>query len=371
MIRVLHVATAMHRGGLEVWLMNILRRVDRSRYQLDVLVQTDKEARFDRELLGLGSKLLRGPRAREIMAFSRFFLKTLRQDGPYDIVHSHVHHFSGVVAALARLAGVRVVIAHSHSAAYADRRQLGLRSRLYLWATEQLIRAFCRLGIGCSSLACRDLLPAAWQGTARERVLLCGIDLGAFGSTRPDGTSGGKKQLIHVGRFNPPKNHLFLIAIVAELAKLRRDFNVVLVGSGPLAEAARHQAEALGVAALITFAGDRDDVASLLESSDLFVFPSRYEGLGLALVEAQAAGLRCLVSGTVPREADVVAGLVTRKGLEEPAATWAAAATALLDLPATDRVRCRQAVADSGFNIDRSLDELCSIYEDLLRPAHS
>jgi glycosyltransferase involved in cell wall biosynthesis len=367
--RVLHVVTAMSRGGLEVWLMSVLRNIDRDRYQLDFLVQTADRAMFDDEIAALGSKVIRCARGANIFTFSAAFLGALRREGPYDIVHTHVHHFSGIVALLCRIGGIRSVIAHSHSVAYANRQELSLPRRAYLRLTELMIRWFSDVGLGCSAPAYGDLFPD-WQKQGRQNVLLCGIDLEPYARAmqaahveRPEARA--RKTLVHVGRFNKPKNHRFLLDVLAELAKRRDDFNVLLVGSGPLRPASEAYAAQLGLTDRIVFTGDRSDVPSLLVHSDLFFFPSLFEGLGLALVEAQAAGLGCVISENIPDEATVVTGLVHRERLDAGAHAWAEVADQVLNGARPDREACLQQVR-GVFDIRTCVVKLCALYDDLV-----
>jgi glycosyltransferase involved in cell wall biosynthesis len=133
----------------------------------------------------------------------------------------------------------------------------------------------------------------------------------------------------HVGRFVTPKNHPLLIEIAAQAVAAEPRTVLLLVGDGPLRPEVEQQARQAGLQERVIFAGSRPDVARLLRGAiDVFVLPSHYEGLGLAGVEAQAAGLPCLFSNRVPPEADVVAALVRRRSLAEPPEVWAQAALA-------------------------------------------
>ena len=114
-IRVLHVVGAMNRGGVETWLMHLVRRYQGTRVRTDILVHTDEPAAYDAELLEHGCRILRCPLVRRPIRYGHAVKRLLREHGPYDVVHSHVHHFSGYVLRLARKAGVPVRIAHSHN----------------------------------------------------------------------------------------------------------------------------------------------------------------------------------------------------------------------------------------------------------------
>ena len=127
----------------------------------------------------------------------------------------------------------------------------------------------------------------------------------------------------HVGRFHPQKNHVFLIDIFAEIKKIRPDAKLLLVGGGEGMTAIQQKVEKLGLKDSVIFTGIRPDVNRLLQAMDVFVFPSLYEGLPVTMVEAQAAGLPCVISDKVPDECIVTEGLVTVQRLSDSAENWA------------------------------------------------
>ena len=131
------------------------------------------------------------------------------------------------------------------------------------------------------------------------------------------------KVIGHIGRFNPQKNHTFLIDIFAEIKKIRPDAKLLLVGGGEGMTAIQQKVEKLGLKDSVIFTGVRPDVNRLLQAMDVFVFPSLYEGLPVTMVEAQAAGLPCVISDKVPDECIVTEGLVTVQKLSDSVENWA------------------------------------------------
>ncbi len=369
-IRVLQVVTSMNRGGLEVWLMHVLRNIDRERYRFDFLVQSQHQGLFDEEIRSLGSRVIATPRGNNPLAFARAYVHALRTYGPYDVVHTHLHHFSGIVALLSRLAGVPAVVAHSHNATYGDRRKLGFAKRTYLRFTEWLMRRFVAVGVGCSEMAGQDLFQNAWQDRARHRVLYCGLDFSRFGgsSAQPPlpGVAPAARTIVHVGRFTTQKNHDFLIDTVAALEKRRSDYRVLLVGTGALEDSIRAKVARLGLSQRVFFLGDRDDVAALLRISDLFLFPSLNEGLPLALLEAQAAGLRCLLSDVITTEVSVLPGATSTLPLQAGAERWAQTLDELLSAPPLDRRGALDFMQSSNFSVAASIRELATLYAGLV-----
>ena len=340
-IRILHVLGMMERGGAETWLMHIIRMIDRDRYRMDFLVHVPEPQEYDDEIRTLGSALIVCPHTRQPVRYARDFLRVLRERGPYDVVHSHVHQYSGLVLRLAKRAGVPVRIAHSHLDASALEADASLPRRAYLRLMRHWIDASATDGLAASAQAAADLFGADWRTDARYRTLFCGIDLDPFGAcvcraaVRAEfAIPAGAFVVGHVGRFTGQKNHAFLLDIAAETARRDPSVYFLLVGEGELRPAMQERADALGIGERVIFAGARADVPRLMRGvMDAFLFPSRYEGLGLALVEAQAAGLPCVFSAVVPCEADIVPPLVRRLSLDQPARDWADALLAARDAP--------------------------------------
>ena len=162
----------------------------------------------------------------------------------------------------------------------------------------------------------------------------------------------------HVGRFNPPKNHPFLLEIFAALLKREPNAVLLLVGGGDDLPKIQAKAQALGISGRVRFLGVRSDVADLMQAMDVFVFPSLYEGLGIVLIEAQAAGLPCVVSETIPPEA-YLTDLVFPECLSSSADTWADKILALRATPRTDR---RPEIAAHGFDIVSEAEKLQEFY---------
>jgi glycosyltransferase involved in cell wall biosynthesis len=371
-IRILHIVGGMNRGGIETWLMHILRHIDRKRFQMDFLMHTTEACAYDEEILSLGSQIIYCHKPSQPWLYALNFQRILREYGPYDIVHSHVHHFSGYVLYLAHQAGIPIRIAHSHlnsSALEANRRW---SRHLYLALMKSLIARCATIGLGCSKVANSDLFGANWKSDRRWRLLYCGIDLTPFQKSidavqiraelnlPPDAFVVG-----HVGRFDPQKNHQFLLKVFAEVVRLVPQAYLLLVGEGVLQPKIKQQACDLDIANRVIFAGSRSDVPRLMRGAmDIFLFPSLCEGLGLVLIEAQAAGLSCIFSNVVPEEADVVKPLLKRLSLSQSVSEWADVILAWQNrIPKTSQTDAFKLVETSPFNIETSVTQLEKIYQ--------
>jgi glycosyltransferase involved in cell wall biosynthesis len=167
-----------------------------------------------------------------------------------------------------------------------------------------------------------------------------------------------------VGRFNTVKNHPFIVGVAGEFSSLRDNVRFVLVGDG----VERANVEALvaetGLHERFIFTGSRSDVPRLLSSMDLFMLPSHHEGLGLVLVEAQAAGLPCRVSDSAPRDTDIVPGMCRWMPLSAGPRAWASALVQLHEENRLSPEQARSTVEQSPFNITESVRRLASIYEE-------
>jgi glycosyltransferase involved in cell wall biosynthesis len=372
-IRILHVVGAMNRGGIETWLMNVLRHIDRDHLQMDFVVHTKESGAYDAEIRQLGSQLIPCLYPGQPWRYGPSFKQILHQHGPYDIVHSHVHHFSGFILRLAKAADVPIRIVHSHNDTSVEESRASFRRQLYLNLMRRWLAYNATAGFAASHLAAANLLGNDWQQDPRWQTLYCGIDLKRFQSPVNSVTARAEFGIPpdafvigHVGRFEVQKNHRFLLQIAAELCEQDSRMVLLLVGEGPLRHDIEEDVAQLGLKDRIVFTGSRPDVPQLMQGvMDLFLLPSLYEGLGLVLIEAQAAGLPCLVSDVVPEEAEVVKPLIQKISLARSAADWVAAVQAVARDP-TVKFACQDAaqlVASSVFNIEHSVERLTKAYE--------
>ncbi len=373
--RVLHVVRQMDAGGIAAWLMNVLRHIDRERFQMDFLLVHDGPAGYAHEIRSLGSSITTCLGYHRPWQFAGNFAEVLRAAGPYDVVHSHIFNFSGFVLKLAARHGVPVRIAHSHTDTRLKEASLGWHQRLwragYLGLTKRWIGRYATLRLGVSALAAEALFGKEWASDRHSRVLPLGLDFSAFG-VRDDpaevrrslGLPADALVIGHVGNYVWHKNHDFLIEIAAEVLRRQPRAWLLLVGHHLLGSPVEARVQALGLAERVVIAGPRDDVPRLMTAAmDGFLFPSHYEGFGLVLLEAQAAGLPCVFTDSLPAEVDVIPALIHRMPLATPAADWATTALAAAEQRPLAREAALAWVLQSEFNIERSVETLMQIYD--------
>lgn len=160
-----------------------------------------------------------------------------------------------------------------------------------------------------------------------------------------------------VGRLAPEKNHEFTIKVFGELLKRRPDAHLLFVGSGYIEDEVKEMIKNSGFADKITLISNRGDVNRVLAAMDVFMFPSLFEGLGIALLEAETAGLKCVVSDTVPKETYISDKLVALS-LDAPVSDWCDAI--LDDNMKTDPVR---SIAD--YDMKNIISSLENFYENI------
>ena len=214
---------------------------------------------------------------------------------------------------LAKLSGVKNIIQHAHSTKLSDKRFQTIRNYLMLHSVWPLIT---------NRLACSEKAGKFLFGNKFE-IIKNGIEIGKF-SYNPDVRLAKRKELGlnnafvigHVGHLSPEKNHIFLLHIFSEIIAQIPSVKLVLVGNGYLESKLKEVVKKKNLTNNVLFLGARNDVPDLLQAFDLFIFPSLFEGLGIAAIEAQAAGLPCLLADTLPLEACVCN--YKRLALEKP-----------------------------------------------------
>ena len=356
MIRILQVVTYMGRGGLETMLMNFYRHIDREKLQFDFLVHRSERAAYDDEIESLGGRIYRLP---QLVPWSAGYLTSLNnffdEYPEYKVIHVHQDCLSSVILKAAKQHDIPVRIAHSHNA----NQDKNLKYPIKLWYKRSIPKYATNL------FACGKDAGDWMFGGAPYKIINNAIDAASY-TYSPETRLRVRTELElddrfvvgHVGRFNPQKNHTFLIEIFAALLKKEPNAVLLLVGNGDDMPKAEAKAQSLGIAEHVLFLGVRSDVADLMQAMDVFVFPSLYEGLGIVLIEAQASGMPCVVSDVIPSEA-YLTDLVTSEKLSASPDTWAEKILEMRNTPRTDR---HAEIAAHGFDITTEAVKLQEFY---------
>ena len=308
----------------------------------------------------------KGPRWTRPSAYYRNTLKLL-QGGGYDCVHIHgdVAYLLLIFARAARRAGVKRIILHSHAAGI-DGGSRRLKAALH---------RLCRGALpGCATdfAACSDR-AAAWMypglDVSRVKMVKNGVELERFAHdpavrARVRGELKLEDAFVvgHVGRFAYQKNHEYLLDAFAAMRRRIENARLLLVGEGVLFDQIRAKAARLGMEKDVIFYGASTDVGSLMQAMDLLALPSRFEGLPVVGVEAQAAGLPVLFSDRITRQAaltDHVRFLPIDAASVE---SWGEAAWEAAEGPGWDRAGDCERVRQAGFTIQDTVRAFLALY---------
>ena len=358
-LRVLMVMTSMDRGGMETFTMNIYRAIDRGRVQFDFLVHRDKVGAYEDEIKALGGHIFRICRQNPLDVRYWRSLNSFFSAHPYRAVHAQLDCLSAIPLMVAKNHGAAVRVAHSHS----SRQDRNLKYPVKM-VCKPLIKHVATHLFSCGVEAGRWMF-----GTDDFIVIKNAIDINMYEFDKSRrarmrselGISHNSLVVGHVGRFVPAKNHSMILNVFAKLLELRPDAVLLLVGGGDLRIATEEKAAALGVLSSVRFLGVRNDIPDLLQAMDCFLMPSIYEGLPMVLVEAQASGLPCLISDSIPTDCDFDGGSIERLSLSRLADEWAARIYALSKTP-KDRSDGTAVVRAAGFDAHSVASELEGFY---------
>jgi glycosyltransferase involved in cell wall biosynthesis len=367
-MRVLHLHDPFGWGGLETWLVRLLPHLQSDDLQVDFMA-THVDPVHANRMRELGSRLFLAPRPKRTVPFLARLTQVLRRFGPYEVVHTHYPQHSGLILLAAYHAGVPIRIAHSHSDVRAIPTLRPL-SRFYMTVSNMLVPRFATCGVADSRSAAEFLFGLKWHADQRWTVLPLGIDFTPFTAANSRAQFRAEHSIpqdafvvVHVGRFSPEKNHDLILRTMSQAIRRDPAIMLILVGDGPLRPRIDQTIEAYQLRANVTILAPPVDVPRVLCAADAFLFPSLFEGFGLALVEAQAAGLRCLASNHIPAEADVVPSLVKRLDAEASADIWAEAVLQCKRTqPNITKEHALAQVQRSPYNIIDSATQLRSLY---------
>lgn len=369
--RVLHVLSGMNRGGAETMVMNLYRKMDRSKVQFDFLTYRNDPCAYDEEILSLGGRLFYVPSIGQSnpLTFVKNIRNTIKENGPFSAVHAHTDFQTGFIALAARLAGVQVRVCHSHNTSW--KTGFNWKDRLQLMVFRRLILAYATELCACGEDAGRFLFGRSNMERKRVHLLPNGIDLDLFspaGQAADDekkarGIASDRLIIGHVARFHEVKNHAFLLKLAVHLKKRGVRFQMVLAGDGPLREQMEEEARRLNLLSDVLFLGTEEHIHELMRTFDVFVMPSLYEGLPVVLVEAQASGLPCIISDTITEKVDTGLGLVKRVSLSKPMDIWAETIVRAAAAGRPKRELVKDTLSKLGYDARRNVGALMNLYQ--------
>lgn len=331
------------RGGTDTFVINLCKTIDKEKFDVTVVNPSSRPESNVRlpDLLATGVRLLQtSDLSRGLMSRLRhlwILYKLLRKER-FDVFQTNIDLFNGPNLFVAWLARVPIRCCHSHNGMQQKELVEGstFSIRLYQWAMRFLCWHFSNRRCGCSAIAMDFLYKGRhWQQNQYPAIINNGIDLEVF--RQPLDVAAKKKELgltanyniVTVGRIIPQKNPIFIAETISVLCRQRNDCDFVWVGIGEQEGECRQIFERNGVASRVHFLGSRGDVPDILRCCNLFFFPSCFEGLSIANIEAQAAGLPCVNSNAISRESDCGASVFL--SLDASQEQWVQTMSSILD----------------------------------------
>lgn len=302
-IRVAQMMTEMNYGGVEMVVMNYYRHIDHSKVQFDFFVLEGSEIPQRKEIEELGGRIYIVPHYKHLIQYEKTLIKLFKENN-YKIVHSHMNALSVFSLRAAKKAGIPVRIAHNHSTAGKGE----YKKNIVKYMLRPLAKIYPTNLAACSECAGRWLFGKK----ANFTVFNNGVEIDKFkyneqirNNMREKLNIEDKFVIGNVGRLCYQKNQKILLYVLKELNKMENKYALILLGDGEDKNKLEVLAKKLEIENDIIFMGNVTDTSSYYNIMDIFAFPSRYEGLGIACVEAQINGLKCLVSEFVPDNAYV------------------------------------------------------------------
>lgn len=310
MPKILHLITWFVPGGIEKWLLNMLRAVPRGDYVMDVCCKGSSFGELEHLARETGAALHHvklGPAQAGYVAGLRRVLR----EGNYDLVHNHLEAYSGLGVLAAQTRGVPVITSF-HNTRFAPQQRwgrnpvLGKLRETYAQVSVDYALRHSQLVTGCSQAVLESLNHDTSALNDKTRVLYYGVELPESPSAAERGRFRAELGwaedtpiVLHVGRFVEQKNHAGLLKIFAQVLKVVPQAKLVLVGDGLLFSTVQQLIEREGLTQSVKLLGVRDDVPRLMTYADVFLLPSLFEGFGLVAIEASAAFLP-IVGSNVP-----------------------------------------------------------------------
>lgn len=372
--RVLHIVESMGRGATEAWLLSMLeygRSIDAPLDWSFFATEPFLGGQEDRAR-ALGAQVISSPVS---LSDRRLFVRAIRAElkRGYDVVHSHHDLLSGFYFAAGAMVGHQKRLIHVHNAAECIRTSSPLKQALYKpWLRQACFSLADRI-VGVSNHTLDTFLKGRPRRLGRDIVLYAGIDASRFAGSAPSrhafrrslDLADDARVLLFAGRLVQEKNPVFAVRLLERLRMLDDRAVAVFAGSGAAEQEVLSTAVTLGVADHVRMLGWSTDVPSIMRCADWFILPSPeqpMEGFGLAVVEAQLAGLRVLVSAGVADDPFLPSASFRRLRLTDPVERWAQAAVELMDAPAPSNATALRELEASPMDMPKALHNLMALH---------
>jgi glycosyltransferase involved in cell wall biosynthesis len=348
-IRILHVFGRLDSGGAESRTMDIYRAIDKSRVQFDFAIHTVDKCFFTDEVNSLGGKIFSFPRfnGKNYFQYKNAWKLFFKEHPEYKIVHGHQTNTGFIYLYEAKKNNVPVRIAHSRNSNKENviKKYICKMSRVFathLFAVSKLA-GMSEFGENAVTNGDVKILPNAIEAKKYSYNHVVRKEKRNELGLKDEFT------ICHIGRFHPQKNHEFLLAIFKRICETYSDAKLIMIGDGVLKSDIEKQISRMDMKNSVMMVGIRSDVPALLQAMDVLLFPSLFEGLPGVVLEAQAAGLPCIISDTITDEVRIT-DLVEYVSLEKSPEYWAGKVLDLINN--SDRRNTYNEIVKAGYDIE-------------------
>lgn len=365
MKKILVFGMTQNPGGVESFIMNYYRRIDKNRFCFSFLCNFMEKCAYEDELTAGGSSVYHiAARSENYMLYKRQMKAFFKEhEGCYDVIWVNVSSLANIdYLVYAKKYGIPKRIIHSHNSCNMDSRLRGVLHKI----NRSRISKFANMYFACSKSAADFFYNRKLRGSVK--LIHNAIDLkrvsfsdGKRKELRQELGIGDSLVIGNVGRLHFQKNQGFLLEVMSELIKLEKDAKLIIAGQGPDEAMLKKKAQQLGISNSVYFVGVQSDMQKYLSAFDVFVFPSLFEGLSIAALEAQANGLLVVASHGIHKDTKLLSSF-TFIGLEQPAEKWAEIIVKKAKAGAygkrTDEETVKQSFDEKGYNIETEVKKL-------------
>lgn len=357
--KILHVLGDLNIGGIESLLISIFNNIDRDEFEFDFLVHSIGSNQNLRKIEKLGGKVYTIDKfnPKNPFKYKKDFQNFLSNHKEYQILHCHFRGTESTILKVAKKYGL-TTISHCHGINYGS----GIKKIIRDYLKNDVIK-YCDYKFACSIEAGKFLFK-----DSKFTLIKNGIDLEKYiynEDVRKEVRNKLKiinnKVIVHVGSFLQVKNQKFLVDLMKDLVKIDDKILLLFVGDGYLKEESENLTKKLNLEANVKFLGSISNVNEVLQAADLFLLPSLNEGLPLSAVEAQSAGLKCLLSDSIPKDVKLTENVefISLNDKEK----WK---KMILDSFGYERKNLYKAIDDKGFNIKNTSKFLEEFYKSII-----
>jgi len=293
-------------GGVETYVINLVKNLDKEKFEIDFLVQDEITGINKEKIEGCYNKIFKVENFKKHPIKAMKTLKKICEENNYDVIHLNISTASSSLYALPSKLYFKntKILVHSHNG--------GDKNKLQHYIFRIFSNRIADKYLACSELASNWMFGKKLTKSGKVIITNNFIETEKFIFNEEKRNKireelGIKDEFVigHVGRFNAQKNHLGMIEMLKDILKEEKDIKLMLLGSGELLEEVKEKVKEYKIENKVLFLGVKSNVNEFYQAMDLFILPSIFEGLPIVGIEAQASGLKCLFSANVTEESNI------------------------------------------------------------------